>query len=93
MNIHKRMRLTFLDRQEIWRFYQNRLWKVAQLAERFQVSRPTIYDVLKRARLREFTPRDNTNQRFKTLQNGLKRLAKVEETIQERLKREAKRYN
>jgi len=93
MNIHKRTRLTLLDRQEIWRLYQTRLWKVAHLAERFQVSRPTIYDVLKRARLQEFTPRDSTNQRFKTLQYGLKRLAKVEQTIQERLKREAKRYN
>ncbi|WP_350150106.1 hypothetical protein [Nitrosomonas sp.] len=50
------------------------------MAERFHVSRPTIYDVLKRARLQEFTPRDSTNQRFKTLQYGLKRLAKVEQT-------------
>jgi esterase/lipase len=63
------------------------------LAERFHVSRPTIYDVLKRARLQEFVPRNSTNQRFKTLQYGLKRLAKIEQTIQERLKREAKRYN
>ena len=93
MNIHKRTRLTLLDRQEIWRLYQTRLWKVVQLAEHFHVSRPTIYDVLKRARLQEFTPRNSTNQRFKTLQYGLKRLAKVEQTIQERLKREAKRYN
>ena len=68
MNIHKRTRLTLLDRQEIWRLYQTRVWKVTQLAERFRVRRPTIYDVLKR-------------------------LAKVEQAIQERLKREAKRYN
>lgn len=93
MNIHKRTRLTLMDRQEIWRLYQTRVWKVTQLAERFRISRPTIYDVLKRARLREFTPRNSTNQRFKTLQYGLKRLAKVEQTIQERLKREARRYN
>jgi FixJ family two-component response regulator len=41
---------------------------VTQLAERFRVNRPTIYIVLKRARLQEFTPRNSTNQRFKTLQ-------------------------
>lgn len=93
MNIHKRTRLTLLDHQEIWRLYQIRQWKVVQLAERYHVSQPTIYDVLKRARLQEFMPRDSTNQRFKTLQYGLKRLAKVELAIQERLKREAKRYN
>jgi predicted DNA-binding protein YlxM (UPF0122 family) len=57
MNIHKRTRLTLLDRQEIWRLYQTRVWKVTHLAERFRVSRPTIYDVLKRARLQEFIPR------------------------------------
>lgn len=93
MNIHKCARLTLVDRQEIWRLYQTRLWKVPQLAERFRVSRPTIYAILKRARLQEFTPRNSTNQRFKTLQYGLKRLAKVEQTIQEHLKRAAKRYN
>lgn len=93
MNIHKRTRLTLLDRQEIWRLYQSRTWKVTRLAEHFRVSRPTIYNVLKRARLQEFAPRNSTNRRFKTLQYGLKRLAKVEQGIQARLKREAKRYN
>jgi len=76
MNIHKRTRLTLLDRQKIWWLYQTRLWKVVQLAEHFHVSRPTIYDVLKRVRLHELTPRNSTNQRFKTLQYGLKRAAK-----------------
>ena len=76
MNIHKRTRLTLLDRQEIWRLYQIRLWKVAHLAECSYVSSPRIYDVLKRARLQEFTPRDSTNQRFNTLQYGLERETK-----------------
>lgn len=93
MSVQKHTRLTLLDRQEIWRLYQTRLWKVTHLAEHCRVSWPTIYGVLKRARLQEFTPHDSTNQRFKTLQYGLKRLAKVEQTIQERLKREAKRNN
>lgn len=93
MNIHKYTRLTLVNRQEIWRLYQTQLWKVTQLAEHFRVSRPTIYAVLKRARLQEFTPRNSTNQRFKTLQYGLKRLAKIEQSIQDRLKRKAKRYN
>src|SRR6187401_2272034 len=93
MNMHKHIRLTPLDRQELWQLYQTRCWKVSELAERFRVSRPTIYTVLKRARLKEFVPRDSSNQRFKTIQYGLKRLAEVEQSIQERLKREAKRFN
>ncbi|MBX9915995.1 MAG: hypothetical protein K2Y07_01965 [Nitrosomonas sp.] len=64
MNIHKRTRLTLLDRQEIWRLYQTRLWKVAHLAECSYVSSSTIYDVLKRTRPQEFTPRDSTNQQL-----------------------------
>ncbi|WP_350152077.1 hypothetical protein [Nitrosomonas sp.] len=64
MNIHKRTRLTLSDRQEIWWLYQTRLWKVANLAECTYVSSPTIYGVLKRARLQEFTPLDSTNQRL-----------------------------
>jgi hypothetical protein len=42
MNIHKRTRLTLVDRQEIWRLYQTRLPKVTQLAEHFRVSQPTF---------------------------------------------------
>jgi len=93
MNMHKRIRLTPIDRQEIWGLYQTRLWKVAHLAERYRVSRPTIYAVIERARLQQFSPRDSTNQRFRNVTFGLKRLAKVESQIEARLKREAKRYN
>ena len=47
MNTHKRTRLTPLDREELWRLYQTRQWKVRHLAEHYRVSRPTIYAVLK----------------------------------------------
>ncbi|WP_218132314.1 hypothetical protein [Nitrosomonas sp. Nm33] len=80
MNMCKYIRLTPLDRQELWKLYQTRCWKVPQLAECFRVSRPTICTVLKRARLKELIPRDSTNQRFKRIQYGLKRLAKVEQS-------------
>lgn len=93
MNIHKRTRLTPLDRAAIWQHYQTRTWKVSRLAAHYRVSRPTIYQVLKRARGQEFAPRDSTNKRFQCVQYGLKRLARVEQSIQERLKREARRYN
>lgn len=93
MNMHKRIRLTPLDRKEIWRLYQTGQWKVTNLAQRYRVTRPTIYNVLKKARLQQFVPNNSTNARYKTIQFGLKRLAKVEASIQARLKQEAKRYN
>ncbi len=68
MNIHKRTRLTLLDRQKIWQLYQTLIWKVTQLVEHFRISRPTIYAILERARLQELTPHNSTNQRFRALQ-------------------------
>nr|WP_218110448.1 DDE-type integrase/transposase/recombinase [Ostreibacterium oceani] len=91
--MHKRIRLTPLDRQEIWRLYQTRQWRVTDLATRYRVSRPTIYKVLKNARLQSFSPKKSTNARYRNIQYGMKRLAKVEQSIQHRLKQKAKRYN
>ena len=93
MTMHKRIRLTPLDREEIWRLYQTRLYKISHLAELYRVSRPTIYSVLKKARLQQFVPSNSTNHRYKAPYYGFKRLAKVETSIQARLKREAQRYN
>ena len=39
MNIHKRTRLTPLDRQEIWQLYGARKWVIVALAHWFRVSR------------------------------------------------------
>ena len=38
MNMHKRIRLTPLAREEIWRLYQTRLYKISHLAELYRVS-------------------------------------------------------
>jgi len=93
MNMHKRIRLTPLDRQEIWRLWQTGHWKVAALADHYRVSRPTIYKVLARARKQEFAPRRSENSRFRSMKYGLKRLAKVEADLERRRKAEARRYN
>jgi transposase InsO family protein len=98
MNMHKRLRLTPLDREEIWKRYQdakNGIGKfvILEIAREFRVSRPTIYKVIQRARLQEFAPRKSVNKRFQSIEFGIKRLAKIEKSIEERLKREAKRYN
>ncbi len=93
MNMHKRIRLTPLDRQEIWRLYQTNDWTIVALAREFRVSRPTIYKVLDRARSKEFAPRKSTNKRFLQAKYGIKRLAKVEASIERKKKAQARRYN
>lgn len=75
------------------RAYHDEKEQVSSLARRFQVSRPTIYNVLKKARQRILVPLDSTNARFKRAYFGIRRLAKVEREIEERKKKQAKRYN
>ena len=94
MAIHKGTRLTPLQREEIYRReYQEEGKKVSYLAEACHVSRPTIYKIIQRGRQRDFAIHPSTNKRFRCLKYGIKRLSKIEEAIETRLKRQAKRYN
>lgn len=56
------------------------------------VSRPTIYKVLRQTRLQLFVPLCSTNERYRTIKYSIKRLAKVEKRIEEKLKKQARRY-
>lgn len=82
MKLSGRVRLTPQDRQKIWKIYQTGGTSITDLAERFNVSRPTIYKVIERARKHEFEPRKSTNLRYRNLRYGLKRLAKVERNLE-----------
>lgn len=93
MNMHKHIRLTPHDRQKIWQLWQTGEYKVSRLAELFRVSRPTIYKIIARARKQEFVPRKSVNDRYRSLRYGLKRLAKIEHELEEKLKLQARRYN
>jgi len=66
--------------------------KVTHLADRFDISRETVYEWLRRAKLNEFANRLSINHRYRTIYYGLKKLAKVEAKTKKRLEREAKRY-
>ena len=93
MVMHKQTRLTPHDRKKIWELWQTGKYKISRLAELYRVSRPTIYKTLARSRKQEFAPRRNVNDRYRSLKYELKRLAKVEHDLEEKRKREARRYN
>ena len=93
MVIHKRTRLTPLQRKAVYRTYVEDKIRVSDLAREFHVSRPTIYKIINRGRLQDFSIHRSTNARFRTIKYGLRRLAKIEKSIEERLKNKAKRYN
>ena len=93
MVIHRRTRLTPMQRREIYERHTKDKIRVIDLSREYHVSRPTIYKILHRGRMRDFSIHRSTNARFRCLKYGLRRLAKIEKTIEERLKRQAKRYN
>ena len=93
MVIHKRTRLTPIQRAEIYRIYHGEGKKVIDLAEAYHVSRPTIYKIIRRGRQRDFSIHNSTNKRFRCLKYGIKRLSKIEKAIESRLKSQARRYN
>jgi len=93
MVIHKRTRLTPLQRKAVYRKYVEDKRAVSDLASEFHVSRPTIYKIIKRGHVKDFSIHRSVNTRFRTLKYGLRRLAKIEKEIEERLKKRARRYN
>ncbi len=93
MTIHKRARLTPVQRREIYRKYYDQNIRVCNLCRQYSVTRPTVYKILERGRGRDFSVHNSTNKRFRCLEYGLKRLAKVEARLERQLKKQAKRYN
>jgi len=93
MVIHKRTRLTPIQREEIYRVYHEEGKKASELSEAYHDSRPTIYKIIRRGRQRDFSIHRSTNKRFCCLKYGIKRLSKIEKEIEARLKKENRRYN
>ncbi len=66
---------------------------VSSLNREYKVTRDTIYKVLERAKLNEFNNRKSINNRFKTIEYGLKKLSIIEKKLQKRIDRASiKRY-
>ncbi len=82
MVIHKLARLTPIQRKEVYTAYFRENRGVSDLAREYHVSRPTIYKILERGRMNDFTIHKSTNARFRCLQYGVKRLEKFEKSIE-----------
>lgn len=93
MHIHKKTRLTPFQRQEIFTDRHKQKMRIADLCRKYAVTAPTIYKILKRGRGNDFTVHKSTNARYRVLEYGLKRLEKIERVMEERLKKQARRYN
>jgi transposase InsO family protein len=93
MTIHKRTRLTPIQRKELADDYYKNHVRVCDLVRKYQVSAPTVYKIIHRARNNDYSIHKSVNKRFRCLKYGIKRLSKIEKDIEEKLKKQAKRYN
>ncbi len=93
MVIHKRTKLTLLQREALYNNrYTNRM-KICDLIRKYHLSALTVYKIINRDRQNDFLVHKGINHRFHCLKYGIKRLNKIEHEIEERLKKQAKRYN
>jgi transposase InsO family protein len=92
MVVHKRVRLLPYQRQDLAEDYFVRKLRKKQLTTKYGVSYPTVQKILTRARQGDYAIHTSTNKRYQCLEYGLKRLGKIEQSIQDKLARKARRY-
>ena len=93
MTIHKNTRLTSIQRKRLANDYHKNHIRVCDLCRKYQITAPTVYKILHRSRDNDYSIHKSGNKRFRCLKYGIKRLSKVEKQIEEKQKRQAKRYN
>lgn len=89
--MHKNTKVTPRCRREIYELWKKGK-KIKRLSEEFRVSRPVIHEILKRARLGDFSIHKSVNLRFKQAFYGLKKLSKLEKKIKGKLAKKSRRY-
>ena len=93
MTIHKSTRLTPVQRKELADRYFHHKVRVSTLSREYRVSRNTIYGIIHRARVKDYSVHKSINKRYRCLKYGIKRLAKVEAALEKKLKAQALRYH
>lgn len=89
--MHKHTKLTAVVRKEVYeRFIDGQ--SIRSLASSYHVDKVVVQRVVERGRLGDFAVHDSMNARYRTLEYGLKRLAKTEERIQAKLTKIKPRY-
>ena len=83
MVIHKKTRLTLDQRRELATEYFNNRIRICDLVRKYRVAAPTVYKILHRARDKDYSVHTSENKRFRCLAYGLKRLSKIEKSIEE----------
>jgi len=90
--MHKNTKLLPYQRREAYR-----RWlagdRATDLAKHYGVSRKTLYEVFTKAKLGVFSNYSSKNLRYRTVEYGLKRLAKTEAALTKKLTKRQRRLN
>lgn len=92
MVIHALTKLTPSQRRTLTREYYAHLFTKKQLCERYGISYPTLNKILTRSQYGDYTIHRSGNARYRTLEYGLRRLSKIQQRIEDRLRKQAIRY-
>ncbi len=90
--MHKNTKLLPYQRREAYR-----RWcqgdQVTDLARQYRVTRKTLYEVFKKAKLGVFENYSSKNLRYRTIEYGLRHLAKIERAVAKKLGKRERRLN
>jgi transposase InsO family protein len=88
--MHKNTKLLPYERREAYRRWLDGD-TIAELCRKYEVERPTVYRVLRKARLGIFVDLPSVNYRYRAVQYGLRRLSRTERMLAKKLARRAHR--
>lgn len=92
MVVHAHTKITPRMRKELARDYYIRKLKKIELQRKYGISYPTVQKILTRARHGDFSVHSSANKRYRTLEYGLRRLSKIQKRIEDKLRKQAIRY-
>jgi len=85
--MHKNTKLPPVMRKEVYIHWCSGLWSQRKLADEYHVDKKIIKRIVVRGRLGDFSVHDSTNDRYRTIEYGLKKLMKTERRLQKRAER------
>lgn len=90
--MHKNTKLLPYQRREAYRRWREGD-RATDLAEYYHVSRKTLYEVFKKAKLGVFENYSSKNLRYRTLEHGLKKIRRIEVKLEKKLAKRELRSN
>ena len=93
MTVHKHTRLLPRERRELVRDYYEAKMRVCDLVRKYRISAPTVYKIIRRAKEEnDYSIRRSINIRYRCIRYGMKRLEKVEQYLEDRKRKQSRRY-